>query len=183
MGRIGTCQPWGSLLGSQAVSLRTLDAFLLCFEVIRFPREVFFFFFHSAVWKVKKTWLLMFSEIPVSRETWGIWTSKVIFNSFAFITVCLFKDHPPLPAQTSFCQDGEVQLSSSTERIWRFNCLTNPPLYLLFISREIRAASCLISLWRFCDTIWNTLTADGKFLSYLLSWLPFVQKLSAYIIQ
>lgn len=110
----------------------SLDAFLLCFEVIRFPREVFFFFFfHSAAWKVKQLGCQC-SEIPVSRETWGIWTSKVLFNSFVFITVCLFKDHPPLPAQTSFCQDGEVQLSSSTERIWRFNCLTNPPLYLYF---------------------------------------------------
>lgn len=43
-----------------------------------------------------------------------------------------------------------------------------PMLPFTSISREIRAASCLVSLCKFCDTIWNTLTADRKFLSCLL---------------
>lgn len=100
------------------------------------PEKSFFFFFSFLPFcclEGKKKLGCQCSEIPVWGETWGIWTSKVLFNSFVFITVCLLKDHLPLPAQTSFCQDGRVQLSCSTERIWRFNCLsTNAPLYLYF---------------------------------------------------
>ena len=45
-----------------------LDAFLPHFELIRFPREVCFFFFpHYAAWRVKLGCLC--SEIPVSGET------------------------------------------------------------------------------------------------------------------
>ena len=45
--------------------------------------EKSFFFFHSAAWRVKKLGCQC-SEIPVLGETWGIGTSKVLFNSFGF---------------------------------------------------------------------------------------------------
>lgn len=173
MGRIGTCQPWGSLLGSQAVSFYwgtswCISPLLWADQVPQ--RSLFFFFFSFLPFcclEGKKNLAAnvlrsQCGEKPEGSEQVKYFLTPLFSSRYA----CWKTTFPYLLRQVS-ARMGEFSCPA-VQRGYGGLIACRPMLPFTSISREIRAASCLVSLCRFCDRIWNTLTADRKFLSCLL---------------
>lgn len=170
---MGICQPWGSLLGDRAVSFYWGTSWYILF-FLPWADQVHqrsLFLLCCLEGKIPGC---QCSEIPVRGETWGIWTSKLL--ELLYFHHCMpieSEDHP----LTCFRQVSARMEEFSCPAVQRASggltaCQTDfqPILFSPFYLCLQRYLGCrlLISLWGFCGTIWNILTAD-RILSFLVS--------------